>query len=131
MLKYYQSFDGINKFWVPTSGGVEGNCEFIAKIPKRKSFGWALIPSFKFIIKHLITTESSNHLSHFALTRCRIYLKPTRGPMHMDGWEDFLHFSFLGEHILLETLPLNSFANFFWGTLLTVLLCLAERYLII
>jgi len=47
----------------------------------------------------------------------------------MDGWEDFLHFSFLGEHILLETLPLNSFANFFWGTLLTVLLCLAERSL--
>jgi len=49
--------------------------------------------------------------------------------MHMDGWEDFLHFSFLGEHILLQTLPLNSFANFFWGALLTVLLCLAERSL--
>lgn len=51
--------------------------------------------------------------------------------MHMDGWEDYLHFSFLGEHILVKTLPLNSFANFIWGTLLTVLLCLIERYLVI
>lgn len=51
--------------------------------------------------------------------------------MHMDGWEDYLHFSFLGEHILVKTLPLNSFANFIWGTLLTVVLCLIERYLVI
>jgi len=47
----------------------------------------------------------------------------------MEGWEDFLHFSFLGEHVLFEDLPLNSFINFFWGSLLTVLLCLAERSL--
>ncbi|KIM88931.1 hypothetical protein PILCRDRAFT_813930 [Piloderma croceum F 1598] len=49
--------------------------------------------------------------------------------MHMDGWEDYLHFSFLGEHVLLESLPLNSFSSFIWGTLLTVSLCLAERSL--
>lgn len=50
--------------------------------------------------------------------------------MHMDGWEDFLHFSFLGEHVLFKMLPLNSFANFFWGSVLTILICLAERYLL-
>jgi len=49
--------------------------------------------------------------------------------MHMDGWEDFLHFSFLGEHVLLKSLPLNSFSNFIWGTLLTLLLCFLERAL--
>jgi hypothetical protein len=49
--------------------------------------------------------------------------------MHMDGWEDYLHFSFLGEHVLLKSLPLNSLSSFIWGTLLTVSLCLAERYL--
>jgi hypothetical protein len=51
--------------------------------------------------------------------------------MHMDGWEDFLHFSFLGEHVLFEILPLNSITNFFWGSLLTILICLAERYFLL
>jgi hypothetical protein len=36
----------MNKILIPTSEDVEGNGEFIAKIPKRKSFGWALIPGF-------------------------------------------------------------------------------------
>jgi hypothetical protein len=35
----------MNKILIPTSGDVEGNGEFIAKIPKRKFFGWALIPN--------------------------------------------------------------------------------------
>jgi hypothetical protein len=34
----------MKKILIPTSEDVEGNGEFIAKIPKRKSFGWALIP---------------------------------------------------------------------------------------
>jgi hypothetical protein len=34
----------MNKILIPTSEDVEGNGEFIAKILKRKSFGWALIP---------------------------------------------------------------------------------------
>lgn len=37
--------NGINKFLVPKTRRMEGNCEFIAKIPKRKSIGWALYNS--------------------------------------------------------------------------------------
>jgi len=49
--------------------------------------------------------------------------------MQMDGWEDRLHTSFLGEHVLFEGLRLTSFSSFFWAVLLTLLLCFAERSL--
>ncbi|KII93983.1 hypothetical protein PLICRDRAFT_49975 [Plicaturopsis crispa FD-325 SS-3] len=50
--------------------------------------------------------------------------------MPMNGArEDYLHFLFRGEHVLTKSLPLDSFAHFFWGSLLTVFLCLSERAL--
>jgi hypothetical protein len=47
----------------------------------------------------------------------------------MDGWVDYVHFSFLGEHILLKSLRLNTIWEFFLGVLLTSIICLSERFL--
>lgn len=47
--------------------------------------------------------------------------------MQMGGWKDYLHFTFRGEHVLFEILPLNGYGNFFLGSVLTALLCLLER----
>lgn len=47
----------------------------------------------------------------------------------MDGWVDYVHFSFLGEHILLSSLRLNTVWEFFLGVLLTSVICLSERFL--
>ncbi|KAJ8585854.1 hypothetical protein M405DRAFT_935787 [Rhizopogon salebrosus TDB-379] len=47
----------------------------------------------------------------------------------MDGWVDYLHSSFLGEHILFSSLRLNTFSEFFLGVLLTSVICLLERLL--
>jgi len=49
--------------------------------------------------------------------------------MQMEGWEDYLHFTFRGEHILFEILLLDSYGTFFVGSVLTALLCLLERSL--
>ncbi|KAG2755403.1 hypothetical protein P692DRAFT_20716288 [Suillus brevipes Sb2] len=45
------------------------------------------------------------------------------------GWVDYVHFSFLGEHILLSSLRLNTIWEFFFGVLLTSVICLSERSL--
>jgi hypothetical protein len=45
------------------------------------------------------------------------------------GWVDYVHFSFLGEHILLSSLRLNTIWEFFLGVLLTSVICLSERFL--
>lgn len=45
------------------------------------------------------------------------------------GWVDYVHFSFLGEHILLSSLRLNTIWEFFFGVLLTSVICLSERLL--
>lgn len=47
----------------------------------------------------------------------------------MDGWVDYVHFSFLGEHILFSSLRLNTTWEFFLGILLTSVICLSERFL--
>ncbi|KAG1889467.1 hypothetical protein F4604DRAFT_1712496 [Suillus subluteus] len=47
----------------------------------------------------------------------------------MDGWVDYIHFSFLGEHILLGSLRLHTVWDFFLGTLLTSGICFSERFL--
>ncbi|KAG1810173.1 uncharacterized protein HD556DRAFT_1318506 [Suillus plorans] len=47
----------------------------------------------------------------------------------MDGWVDYVHFSFIGEHILLSSLRLNTVWEFFLGVLLTSVICLSERFL--
>jgi len=49
--------------------------------------------------------------------------------MQMDGWQDRLHSSFLGEHVLFGSLRLNSYSSFLLASLLTIGLCLAERAL--
>ncbi|KAG1749748.1 uncharacterized protein EDB91DRAFT_762911 [Suillus paluster] len=47
----------------------------------------------------------------------------------MDGWVDYIHFSFFGEHILFSSLRLHTFWEFFLGILLTSVICLFERLL--
>ncbi|KZT27681.1 hypothetical protein NEOLEDRAFT_1060369 [Neolentinus lepideus HHB14362 ss-1] len=47
----------------------------------------------------------------------------------MEGWEDRLHFAYLGEHVLFQSLVLNSFAHFLLASCLTFFLCLTERLL--
>lgn len=48
--------------------------------------------------------------------------------MKMDGWQDHLHFSLLGEHVLFPGLRLESPSHFVVASFLTVLLCLFERW---
>jgi hypothetical protein len=47
----------------------------------------------------------------------------------MDGWVDYLHLGFLGEHILLRSLRLHSFWEFLLSSVLITVVCLSERYL--
>ncbi|KAI0053460.1 hypothetical protein FA95DRAFT_1481624 [Auriscalpium vulgare] len=47
----------------------------------------------------------------------------------MDGWEDRLHSSFLGEHVLFSGLRLTSLGSFLSASFLTILICFAERAL--
>ncbi|KAI9455908.1 hypothetical protein BJY52DRAFT_614523 [Lactarius psammicola] len=49
--------------------------------------------------------------------------------MKMDGWEDYLHTSFYGEHVLFPGLRLTSFGAFICAAFLAVALCLLERSL--
>jgi len=49
--------------------------------------------------------------------------------MKMDGWQDRLHTSFLGEHFLFGSLRLESTWTFLIASLLTVCFCLSERAL--
>jgi len=46
----------------------------------------------------------------------------------MDGWVDYLHFSFRGEHILFGSLRLGSFWTFVLSSLLVGAICLFERW---
>ena len=43
------------------------------------------------------------------------------------GWEDHLHFGFLGEHVLVAGLHIDSVSSFFVASLLTVVICVSER----
>lgn len=45
----------------------------------------------------------------------------------MDGWADHLHTSFYGEHVLLPSLRLTSFAAFIVAVALSASICLIER----
>ncbi|KAF9225570.1 hypothetical protein BS17DRAFT_604991 [Gyrodon lividus] len=47
----------------------------------------------------------------------------------MDGWVDYLHVGFLGEHVLLSSLRLNSFWAFLLSSVVISVLCLSERFL--
>ncbi|TDL26342.1 hypothetical protein BD410DRAFT_783373 [Rickenella mellea] len=49
--------------------------------------------------------------------------------MDMDGWQDRLHFSFLGEHVLFGELRLRSYYSFLVASVLTFAICLFERCL--
>ncbi|KAH9033046.1 hypothetical protein EDB84DRAFT_1270378 [Lactarius hengduanensis] len=49
--------------------------------------------------------------------------------MKMDGWEDYLHTSFYGEHVLFPGLRLNSLGAFICAAFLAAALCLLERSL--
>ncbi|KAF8532086.1 hypothetical protein JB92DRAFT_3104134 [Gautieria morchelliformis] len=49
--------------------------------------------------------------------------------MDMDGWRDILHFDFHGEHVLFSSLRLSSGFTFLVASVLTVFLCLLEKYL--
>ena len=44
------------------------------------------------------------------------------------GWEDHLHFGLLGEHVLIAGLTLDSGWSFAAASILTVCICVAERY---
>ncbi|KAF8921900.1 hypothetical protein CPB85DRAFT_1547644 [Mucidula mucida] len=43
------------------------------------------------------------------------------------NWEDYLHWSFSGAHVLLPAIHLDSFSSFIAGALLSVGVCLTER----
>ncbi|KAI0248355.1 hypothetical protein BJV78DRAFT_801419 [Lactifluus subvellereus] len=49
--------------------------------------------------------------------------------MQMDGWEDYLHTTFLGEHILFPSVRLTSFGTFISAAALSATICLTERSL--
>lgn len=44
------------------------------------------------------------------------------------GWQDHLHFSLLGEHVLFPGLHLDSWWRFIEACVLTVVICVCERY---
>ena len=46
----------------------------------------------------------------------------------MDGWVDYLHVEFLGEHILFRFLRLQSLWSFVLGSVVITIICLFERY---
>ena len=50
--------------------------------------------------------------------------------MKMEGWADYLHTSFYGEHVLFPGLRLTSLGTFISAALLATALCLLERYVI-
>lgn len=50
--------------------------------------------------------------------------------MQMDGWVDYLHVSWHGEHVLFPTLHLHSFPHFVVASLFIIFLCLLERSVI-
>ncbi|PIL31319.1 hypothetical protein GSI_06017 [Ganoderma sinense ZZ0214-1] len=45
------------------------------------------------------------------------------------GWEDHLHWGYLGEHVLVAGLHLDSAWSFFLASLLTICICFSERVL--
>ncbi|KAH9923620.1 uncharacterized protein B0H18DRAFT_878503 [Fomitopsis serialis] len=47
----------------------------------------------------------------------------------MDGWQDHLHFAFIGEHVLLPNLHLDSLWKFAVASVLSVAICGSERLL--
>lgn len=47
--------------------------------------------------------------------------------MQMDGWEDYLHVSLRGEHVLFAGLRLDTPASFIVATFVSVLVCITER----
>ncbi|KAG9314150.1 exonuclease V a 5' deoxyribonuclease-domain-containing protein [Chiua virens] len=47
----------------------------------------------------------------------------------MDGWVDYLHLDFLGEHILFSFLRLQSIWSFILSSILIAIICLSERFL--
>ncbi|KAI6031522.1 hypothetical protein BKA83DRAFT_4201556 [Pisolithus microcarpus] len=47
----------------------------------------------------------------------------------MDGWVDYLHVSFFGEHVLFHWLRLDSFWTFCLSSVLVAMICLVERFL--
>ncbi|KAK7465507.1 hypothetical protein VKT23_005482 [Stygiomarasmius scandens] len=47
--------------------------------------------------------------------------------MGMDNWEDFLHWSFQGSHVLFPVIRLNSLWGFFLASMLAIVICLSER----
>ncbi|KIK99481.1 hypothetical protein PAXRUDRAFT_131945 [Paxillus rubicundulus Ve08.2h10] len=47
----------------------------------------------------------------------------------MDGWVDYLHLGFLGEHILFSSLRLHSFWAFLLSSVVITVVCLSERFL--
>jgi len=47
----------------------------------------------------------------------------------MDGWQDRLHISFVGEHFLFGALRIDSLSSFLLASLLTICFCLSERML--
>ncbi|KAF9245885.1 hypothetical protein BU15DRAFT_40579 [Melanogaster broomeanus] len=47
----------------------------------------------------------------------------------MDGWVDYLHVGFLGEHILLSSLRLQSLWTFLLSSVVISAVCLSERFL--
>ncbi|EKM61552.1 uncharacterized protein PHACADRAFT_135311 [Phanerochaete carnosa HHB-10118-sp] len=49
--------------------------------------------------------------------------------MQMDGWTDYLHVAFYGEHVLFPAFRLDSAWHFVVASIFTALLCLAERAL--
>jgi len=49
--------------------------------------------------------------------------------MQMDVWEDYLHSTYLGEHILFPSVRLTSFGTFVSAAALSATICLTERSL--
>ncbi|KAH7886021.1 hypothetical protein F5I97DRAFT_1189719 [Phlebopus sp. FC_14] len=45
----------------------------------------------------------------------------------MDGWVDYLHVGFLGEHVLLSSFKLDSFSAFFLSSVVISVICFSER----
>lgn len=51
----------------------------------------------------------------------------TNRTMKMDGWADYLHTSFYGEHVLSPSLRLTSLSSFIIAAALSTSICLVER----
>ncbi|KAF8640994.1 hypothetical protein AX17_000639 [Amanita inopinata Kibby_2008] len=75
---------------------------------------------------HPCCNETFFHVLHSFTILLTLFFTSLRA---MDQWKPYLHWSLEDEHVLLSVLHLNSLSNYFLSGILTITICLIERFL--